>query len=321
MIYSNNILEMHAKCWDYLINIQKIDKTFYFAPRKINNLNRLEQGYFFLGNDDYLDISFWDGSDTIEKIHNIAWGVKSNGRCFISISSKDNANKVKYLEELVHILNQRTGNDFCHIKETKWWYEYPEEVYFLDSLQSFLNKEKPIIDEYIKRHKEIGINMLNSEFNKQYVLKRLQQNDNIKFEEKKRQEGIVSVSPSSYVKVLHHNELQNAMVEYLNSDSNNKSVTSEVDKVDITVKTITGETIFYELKTCDVKNAIRLAIGQLLEYCHYPDKNKADKLVIVTKYKPSRIIISYIQHIRHIYKIPIYYQQFDMNEKHLSDFY
>ncbi|WP_113676044.1 hypothetical protein [Vallitalea guaymasensis] len=320
MIDSNNILEMHAKCWDHLINIQKVDRNFYFAPRKINNLNRLEQGYFFLGNDDYLDISFWDGSDSIEKIHNIAWGAKSNGRCFISISSKDNAHKAKYLEELVHILKQRTGINFCRIKETKWWYEYPEEVYFLDSLQSFLDNEKPIIDEYIKKHKESGISMLNSEFNKQYVLKRLQ-HDNIKSEEKKKQEGIVSVSPSSYIKVLHHNKLQNAMVKYLEKDSNYKSVTSEVNNVDITVKTVTGETIFYELKTCDVKNAIRLAIGQLLEYCHYHDKNKANKLVIVTKYKPSKINISYIQNIRSLYKIPIYYQQFDMMKNQLSVLY
>ncbi|QUH27733.1 hypothetical protein [Vallitalea guaymasensis] len=132
-------------------------------------MNRLEQGYFFLGNDDYLDISFWDGSDSIEKIHNIAWGAKSNGRCFISISSKDNAHKAKYLEELVNILKQRIGINFCSIKETKWWYEYPEEVYFLDSLQRFLDNEKPVIDEYIRKHEESGISMLNSEFNKQYV--------------------------------------------------------------------------------------------------------------------------------------------------------
>ncbi|QUH27732.1 hypothetical protein [Vallitalea guaymasensis] len=111
------------------------------------------------------------------------------------------------------------------------------------------------------------------------------------------------------------------MVKYLKKDSNYKSVTSEVNNVDITVKTVTGETIFYELKTCDVKNAIRLAIGQLLEYCHYHDKSKANKLVIVTKYKPSKINISYIQNIRSLYKIPIYYQQFDMTKNQLSILY
>ena len=27
---------MHGKCWDYLINLQKTDSSFYFVPRKIN---------------------------------------------------------------------------------------------------------------------------------------------------------------------------------------------------------------------------------------------------------------------------------------------
>lgn len=43
-----------------------------------------------------------------------------------------------------------------------------------------------------------------------------------------------------------------------------------------------GKKIFFELKTAKtVKAAIREAMGQLLEYNHYPNNNKADKLIIV----------------------------------------
>lgn len=36
MIDSISMLEIHAKCWDTLINIQNNDNCFYFVPRKIN---------------------------------------------------------------------------------------------------------------------------------------------------------------------------------------------------------------------------------------------------------------------------------------------
>jgi len=314
---------MHAKCWDYLINIQKADSSFYFAPRKINKFDRLEQGYFFIGNDEYMQISFWNGGDSFEKIHNISWGVEDNGLCFIEISAKDNADRATYLAELVSILEQETGVTYNNLKKGKWRYDYPKGIFYLDTLQSFIDKEKPIIDEYIRQHSESGIFMLDKEFNERYVLKQL----NVKaktitqLSPKKKLEGVVSVSPSSYLMALHHNELQNAMVDYLKTDNNNKSVATEVSNVDITVKTVAGENIFYELKTSDVKLAIRLAMGQLLEYCHYTNKTKADKLIIVTKYTPSSNDIAYMERLRTLYQMPIYYQQFDMDKKQLSILY
>jgi hypothetical protein len=164
--------------------------------------------------------------------------------------------------------------------------------------------------------------LLNKEFNEKYVLKLFNQtkittNDKTK----KKLEGIVSVSPSSYLMSLQHNELQNAMLDYLNNDSKNKYVRAEVNNVDITVETVAGERIFYELKTSDVKQAIRSAVGQLLEYCHYPNKTKANKLIIVTKFVPGEKDIAYLKQLRTLYNIPIYYQQFDMEKKELANLY
>ena len=314
---------MHSKCWDYLVNIQKRDNSFYFVPRKINKYNRLEQGYFFIGNDEYLQISFWDGGDTYEKIHNISWGVENNGLCFIEISAKDNKVRAKFLAQLVSILEQKTGTVYNEIKKGKWRYNYSKEIFYLDSLQSFIDIEKPLIDEFIIRHPETGISMLDKDFNERYVLKHLPgkaKNQNQK-RTKKKLEGVVSVSPSSYLMTLHHNELQNALLDFLKTDSNNVSVVSEDKNVDITVNTATGEKIFYELKTCDVKQAIRLAIGQLLEYSHYCNKSKVDKMIIVTKYSPSNNDITYMQKLRDLYQMPIYYQQFDMEKKQMSILY
>lgn len=313
---------MNKKCWDYLINIQKFDSSFYFVPRRINNLNRLEQGYFFIGNEEYMQISFWDGGDRYEKVHNVSWGVEANGKCFIEISSKDKPDRANYLAELVNILEQKTGKSY-HGKNGKWHYYYPEDIFYLDTLQGFLDDEKLIIDEYLRKNPETGIAMLNQEFNEKFVLKLLYQKaKNVTDENtKKKLEGFVSVSPSSYLMALQHNELQNAMVDYLKNDSKNKSVRSEVNNVDIAVETVAGERVFYELKTSDVKQAIRLAFGQLLEYCHYSNKTKADKLIVVTKYVPDDKDIVYLNQLRSLYQIPIYYQQFDMEKKELVNLY
>jgi hypothetical protein len=280
--------------------------------------HRLEQGYFFIGNNNYMQISFWDGGDSYEKIHNISWGVENKGLCFIEISAKDNTDRANYLNELINILQEKTSIIYNPLRKGKWRYEYPNDIFYLDALQSFIDNEKPIIDEYIGEHPQSGIHLLDKNYNDKYVLKQL--HEKAKTTEKKK-EGVVSVAPSAYLMSLHHNELQNALVDYLKTDSNIISVDSEINNVDIAVKTVAGEKIFYELKTSDVRIALRLAIGQLLEYCHYSNKTKADKMIIVTKYAPSNDDIIYIKRLRTLYKIPIYYQQFDIDKKQLSGLY
>ncbi|MFB4322709.1 hypothetical protein RB298_10265, partial [Priestia sp. BR_2] len=297
MTYTKNILDMHSKCWDLLINIQLNDDSFYFVPRKINNANRLEQGYFFIGDAKYLLISFWNGGDTLEKIHNISWGVENNGKSFIELSAKDDANKAKFLSEMVPLLEQKTEINFKELSKWKWKYYYPKHSFYLDTLQSFIRNQKPIIDKFI-RDNHCGIKMLDQEFNEKHVLKLInkygkKQSADNETSDRKKKEGQVLVSPSDYIISFQHNELQNSMYEYLKHDRNIVSVDLEVNNIDIVVKTASKEKIYYELKTCDVKLAIRLAIGQLLEYAHFPDKNKADKLVIVTKYEPKNDEIIY----------------------------
>ena len=44
------ILEIHSKCLDFLLDYQLKTPDFYFVPRKINNKNLLAQGMYFRGN-------------------------------------------------------------------------------------------------------------------------------------------------------------------------------------------------------------------------------------------------------------------------------
>ena len=52
-----------------------------------------------------------------------------------------------------------------------------------------------------------------------------------------------------------------------------------------------------------------------MEYNHYPNCNKANKLVIVTVLEAGKEDIQYLTGLRNVYKIPVYYQQFDMEKE------
>lgn len=92
------------------------------------------------------------------------------------------------------------------------------------------------------------------------------------------------------------------------------------NRIDIVVKSEQG-LIFYEIKTYPtLKNSIREAIGQLLEYGLWTNQNRAKELIIVTQpHKNFEKAKAYLNHLRSLFKIPIYYQSFDLENDQLSE--
>ena len=129
-----------------------------------------------------------------------------------------------------------------------------------------------------------------------------------------------------YVRVERkHKQIQNALYEILSNEY--KNLKMEVapdlfskDKVDIMGKHIaTGERHYFEVKTFNAKRSIREALGQILEYAHYPQKNNADKLYIVGLEKPTAKDKEYMEFLRSTYNIPIRYRWFDEKKHILSE--
>ena len=84
-------------------------------------------------------------------------------------------------------------------------------------------------------------------------------------------------------------------------------VRCEDNRVDISIrrKDYTG---FLEIKPADsAREAIRLALGQVLEYAHYPKADRADNLVVVSDAAPGADDRWYIQRLRQRYGIPLRY--------------
>lgn len=104
-----------------------------------------------------------------------------------------------------------------------------------------------------------------------------------------------------------HVKLQNTLYRKLCSLYGQANVEYETDFVDLILKN-NQTTIFIEIKThLTAKRCVRDAIGQLLEYSHYPSLSKAQELLVVGDAKPNQDDVLYLNILRNTYNIPIKY--------------
>jgi len=162
-----DLLSIHSQCFDYLMNYRKTQENFNFLPRQTNNKNRLDEGYYFIGNSKYLLITFWKGIDSLEKIYNINFGIEQTGQCYIELSARDNPEKAKYFSKLAQVLEDKLHVPYNEVKIGKLRRNYPMKVSYLEALDSFILNEKEIIDDFIKMHSGLGMKFIDNEtFNK-----------------------------------------------------------------------------------------------------------------------------------------------------------
>lgn len=115
--------------------------------------------------------------------------------------------------------------------------------------------------------------------------------------------------------------IQNALARQLKKFFAPKGghVTCENERVDIKLITKDNKATFIEIKPASsAREAIRQALGQLLEYAHYSQANKADKLVIVSDARPDGDDLNYLKHLLRTYGLGITYVYWPP-EKALSD--
>lgn len=90
--------------------------------------------------------------------------------------------------------------------------------------------------------------------------------------------------------------------------------TGQGTKIDV-VRDYQGSKIYYEVKVySSIKACIREALGQLLEYAYWPDTDNAKALVVVGLAPLCDDSRGYLQSLRKRYDLPVYYQQFDLEE-------
>ena len=191
---SQQISALHDELFQYLFNRHLQNRDFVFMPRQKAD-KRLNQGYWFTGNNNYLIISFYAGGDTSNKTPNIMFQMylsdaypkqkqvnRSNSPlplCFIQLSNTVGSVRGETKESVIKEIRKRLGRFECNrvseegIEER--WNRYYEGTDYLKCLEGFLTKDKPIIDEIIKaaKNSEIGFLDPNKARNKMNAIERM----------------------------------------------------------------------------------------------------------------------------------------------------
>ena len=113
---------------------------------------------------------------------------------------------------------------------------------------------------------------------------------------------------------LRHNELQRVLCEKLASQYGKDNIGSETrsgvgTRIDVVVRQ--GDQFwFYEIKTyLSPRACIREAIGQLLEYSHWPGAKRASRLIVVGESPLDDDGSEYLRRLKNELALPIEYEQ------------
>lgn len=320
------IVEMNEKVLSYLLQLRQTNENLFFIPRKINKKNRLDEGYWFIGNENYLYVSFWDGTDWKEKIHNIGFVVHHDGSSKIEFSAQDSKLKAKFLEKVA----EEIGGFVKKEPKDKWLRHYPAGSDYLKNLDSFIKQVKPKIDDFIKRDKPNDISLLDKSFFQKYMRRIFELREKYDFgvyadlfdnlnkkasrkgiKQKSTDEKLVSYS-GRYLRKNIHNKIQNEIYKFLVLKFGDSKVKMEENFVDIVV---VGDklTELIEIKPYEsVILCIREGLGQLLSYYHkyYFDQENVS-LKIIGKREPNSVERDFINFIKNTLKLNFDYEGHD----------
>lgn len=150
--------EIHQEVFDFLMRYYKAkkleNKEFYFRLRKINRGGMLDKGYWFLGNEKLIRISFWNGFDLINRIPNISFVITKYGKTYLEFSNiEDSSIPKSFTNDIIDDFRVKNHLDSGNRKIN---YDFSNAKY-LDSLRHFIENEKVRIDELVEQNKIIGI--------------------------------------------------------------------------------------------------------------------------------------------------------------------
>mgnify|MGYP003441341841 FL=1 len=121
-----------------------------------------------------------------------------------------------------------------------------------------------------------------------------------------------------------HKKIQNAVYDILKDQYAKLCLENEQNKgeqrVDIkgVLKDNPNEWHYFEVKTSSARHSIREALGQILEYNHYPATTRAKKMFIIGPEKPDDLDIQYLRRLREVYNIPVWFRWYSFEDNTLS---
>lgn len=141
-----DIQQIHENVYKFLINYHRRDPDFLFTFRQTNRQNRLSKGYWFLGDDRYLAVSFWSGKDWTSKMPRIAFVVHVDGRTSLEFSAGDTSHSF-FDRSIIQRLSLKYFG-----QANRYYKQYSEFApsRYLQALEHFIETDKILIDRYVR---------------------------------------------------------------------------------------------------------------------------------------------------------------------------
>lgn len=133
----------------------------------------------------------------------------------------------------------------------------------------------------------------------------------------------VTLTEQTLDKELRHKVIQKALYEHLCREVGDENVRVErrvpSGLVDAAVRH-NGDESFYEVKVADdARSCLREALGQVVEYAHWPTANRARELIVVGEAELDADSTVYLRSLRERYHLPLYYRRIDMSRNILEE--
>lgn len=136
---------VHNEVYNLLMEHRKNNPNFFFTFRKSNRDGKLDKGYWFYGNEWYLAVSFWSGTDWKNKTPNISFIISlDSGQTSLEINTSDSDIKRAFITTYFV--------DRLELKADGRRYKKLYKENYLKSLESFIKTDKVIIDKIIDEH-------------------------------------------------------------------------------------------------------------------------------------------------------------------------
>ena len=141
------IRNFHDELFNYLYSVHQQNDSFMFRVRRMNNQNRLDKGYWFNGNDKYLETSFWDYKDNLHQtpvIRLVYFFELKKWVC--ELIGRDNPERELYFRNIVKL---EEFADYASDGRTPIWRKNLATIDFLGTIKWYVDNEKNKIDKYI----------------------------------------------------------------------------------------------------------------------------------------------------------------------------
>jgi predicted ATPase len=137
-----NVQTVHNEVYNLLVEYWLIDPSFHFTFRRSNREGKLENGYWFYGNESYLAVSFWTGMDWKNKSPNIIFVIEFiTGETYLEINTSDSDEKRRFIN--TYLLEELQ----LEVSGKRFRKRYPGS--YLGALENFIKTDKVAIDKLI----------------------------------------------------------------------------------------------------------------------------------------------------------------------------